>query len=335
MKSQQASEQLSLFFTEADRPQREPAIQPTVEGNCLWPTESSAANIVVGDSLKHIASGSAACSEMVEAADSSERADCEWAAFLRTHGRVPMLDDAKKPWEYRGWLLYYRFMIEDHPGVGHRWEYWYRTMATKKILDEPIPQVSFADACDKQVMNYLELWVRLVDRYRNGGSAVDTLLDWFLWGFGYSDRDPQLPHELNESLYRQVNIGPMLLRPYDYLGEWIMMQKGRWNPNAFYPTPHSIVEFMVRLTMSEKEGDTRVQKVLDPAVGSGRMLMHASNYSLRLYGVDIDPTLVKVTLVNGALYIPWILRPFPEAFFTPESSPGVLHPSAAVCEATA
>jgi hypothetical protein len=173
-----------------------------------------------------------------------------------------------------------------------------------------------------------------VDRYRSGWSAVDALLDWFLWGFGYSTREPELPHELNERLYRQVNIGPLLLSPHDYLGEWIAMQKGKWNPHAFYPTPHPVVEFMVRLTMGENN-DTRSKKVLDPAVGSGRMLMHASNYSLRLYGVDIDPTLVKVTLVNGALYVPWILRPFPHAFFTPESLPGVIDPSVSVCEATA
>jgi len=113
------------------------------------------------------------------------------------------------------------------------------------------------------------------------------------------------------------------------------MQKGKWNPHAFYPTPHPVVEFMVRLQMGEATGDMRAKTVCDPAVGSGRMLMHASNYSLRLYGVDIDPTLVKVTLVNGALYAPWILRPFPEAFFTQESSPAHLDQSASVCEATA
>jgi hypothetical protein len=329
MNSQQASEQLSLFFSEADGQESETAMQHVPNDNDPYSIEPPVATIMAGDSLRHIPA---------ELGDSSEpsQADhdyCEWSVFMREHGRVPLIEDVKKPWQYRGWLLYYRLLAEVHPAVGRRWDYWCRTTTTGKLLEEPIPQISFSAICDKQVMKDLDAWVHLVDRYSSGWAAVDKLLDWFLWGFGYSDKEPQLPHELNESLYRQVNLGPMLFHPHDYLGEWIMMQKGRWNPNAFYPTPHSIVEFMVKITMTEEKRDRRNQKVIDPAVGSGRMLMHASNYSLRLYGIDIDPTLVKVTLVNGALYVPWILRPFPESFFHEESS-GVLDPSASECEAT-
>jgi hypothetical protein len=58
----------------------------------------------------------------------------------------------------------------------------------------------------------------------------------------------------------------------------------------------------------KKKGTNASRKFLIRPVGSGRMLPHATNYSLRLYGVDIDPTLVKVTLVDGAFYVPWILR---------------------------
>jgi hypothetical protein len=154
-----------------------------------------------------------------------------------------------------------------------------------------------------------------VDHHISGWSAIDKLLDLFLWGFGHSKQEPSLPPELNEALYQQVNIGPMLLAPHDYLGEWIAMQKGQWNPHAFYPTPHSVVECMVRVLL-ETDEDLRAKTVMDPCVGSGRMLMHASNYSLRLHGVDIDPTLVKLTYLNGALYVPWLLRPFPETLFS-------------------
>ena len=41
------------------------------------------------------------------------------------------------------------------------------------------------------------------------------------------------------------------------------------------------------------------------------MLLHASNHSLRLYGCDIDGTLCKATLVNGYLWVPWMVRPIP------------------------
>jgi hypothetical protein len=52
------------------------------------------------------------------------------------------------------------------------------------------------------------------------------------------------------------------------------------------------------------------------------MLLHASNYSLRLFGVDIDPLLVKTALVNGALYAPWMVRPFPDHYFLGPSPAG-------------
>lgn len=65
---------------------------------------------------------------------------------------------------------------------------------------------------------------------------------------------------------------------------------------------------MTRLLMPEGK-DCRRESVCDPCVGTGRMLLHASNHSLRLYGLDIDATLCKATLVNGYLYAPWMVRP--------------------------
>ena len=38
--------------------------------------------------------------------------------------------------------------------------------------------------------------------------------------------------------------------------------------------------------------------VNDPCVGSGRLLLHASNISLRLYGQDIDPLAVAMCKIN-------------------------------------
>ena len=324
MKIHQASQQLSLFFSEADAQEVEPIRQSPVSNGQLLPPSGqdvshltqTAPTVVVGNSLL-VRSGDPPSPGDSDRHDSTESTADKWTCFLQQHGRVPMISDEKKPWQYRGWLLYYRMLLEDCEGIGRRWDFWCRTMLAGRLLDEPIPQIVFHDSGDREVTKSIERWVHLIDRHRSGWSAVDTLLDWFLWGFGIARHEPQLPPALNETLYRQVNLGPLLLAPHDYLGEWIASHKGNWNPNAFYPTPHSIVEFMVRFTIGgEEQGDKRGKKVLDPAVGSGRMLMHASNYSLRLYGVDIDPALVKVTYINGALYVPWILRPFPEALFT-------------------
>jgi len=66
--------------------------------------------------------------------------------------------------------------------------------------------------------------------------------------------------------------------------------------------------------------------VMDPCAGTGRMLLAASNHSYRLHGCDINPTVIKVTLVNGFLYAPWLVRPFPfldAALADPAHSPEV------------
>ena len=63
--------------------------------------------------------------------------------------------------------------------------------------------------------------------------------------------------------------------------------------------------------MTLGDGDARTKTVMDPCVGTGRMLLAASNHSYRLYGCDINPTVIKATLINGFLYAPWLVRPFP------------------------
>jgi hypothetical protein len=56
------------------------------------------------------------------------------------------------------------------------------------------------------------------------------------------------------------------------------------------------------------------------------MLLHASNYSLCLYGMDIDYHCVSMTKINGALYSPWLSFPFPAAVLTttPAAAPKAL-----------
>jgi N-6 DNA methylase len=107
--------------------------------------------------------------------------------------------------------------------------------------------------------------------------------------------------------------------PADYFGDVMCELKGRRNRTGFYPTPHSVCEMMARMTFFDagRDGavDLRKATVCDPCVGTGRMLLHAANYSLRLYGQDIDPRVVQACLINGALYAPWIAWPFDENIF--------------------
>lgn len=321
MKTSVPTDQLSLFLEDAHHERPLPVVVHAAIHTANITTRRRPTPIVVGDALRiPVPSRNVPESEGEPISETNCTTECEWSAFLRMHGRVPTIGDEKKPWHYRGWLLYYRLLLEAHPGVGKRWDYWCRTMATGSVLPEPIPQIHFAEAADPSVFKQIERWVRLVDSHASGWSAIDKLIDWLLWGMGHLPKPPDLPEALSQELYRQVDIGPMLLKPHDYLGEWIALQKGNWNPRAFYPTPHTVVEMMVRMQVNDSE-DARDKTVMDPCVGSGRMLMHASNFSLRLYGIDIDPSLVKLTYLNGAFYVPWILRPFPTAFFRKREIP--------------
>jgi hypothetical protein len=202
------------------------------------------------------------------------------------------------------------------PAVADRWGYRLRTLAAGRLLDEPIPQIHFGVA-DNAVFGLLHEWSRLVGHDGGGWSDFRTLLDWLCWALALSREPPRLSDEVNEKLYRGVDLRPLLQCPYDYLGQHVAAGKARgWNPTAFYPTPHNVVELMVRMTVADSRADgrdPRTRTVADPCVGSGRMLLHASNYSLCLFGQDIDPLAVAMCKVNGALYAPWLSFPLPAA----------------------
>jgi len=195
-----------------------------------------------------------------------------------------------------------------------RWGYHLRTLDAGRLLDESIPQIAFG-APDPKVHGLLHEWCELVGHDCGGWSDFRTLLDWLSWGLALANEEPSLGEQVNEKLYRAVDVGPLLEHPYDYLGDFVAQGKARrWNPTAFFPTPHNVVELMVRMTMCDQCNDGRDPRTLsvnDPCVGSGRMLLHASNFSLCLFGQDIDVLAVAMCKINGALYAPWLAFPLP------------------------
>src|SRR5262245_52290787 len=83
--------------------------------------------------------------------------------------------------------------------------------------------------------------------------------------------------------------------------EALIRRAKSWNPRGFYPTPHAVAECMARMLFHDIKADgrdSRTRSVNEPAVGSGRMLLHVSNYSMNLAGQDVDPLAVKMCLVN-------------------------------------
>jgi hypothetical protein len=241
----------------------------------------------------------------------------ELAGFVSRHHRLPQLGDVPAPWHYRGWLLPYIIQLHQLiPTVADRWGYHLRTLEAGRLLDEPIPQIAFGPP-DNRVFSLLQGWARLIGRDCGGWGDFRALLDWLAWALALSKEEPRLGEEANKRLYRQVNLGPLLETPHDYLGDHVAVGKARgWNPTAFFPTPHPVVELMVRMTMcdAQAEGrDPRTLTVCDPCVGSGRMLLHASNWSMALFGQDIDPLAVAMCKINGVLYAPWLAFPLPAA----------------------
>jgi hypothetical protein len=225
--------------------------------------------------------------------------------LLRT-GRMPMIGDEVKPWRLKGWL---RLLVQalhaeagSQTGFPDRWGYLARVVAMRGLPGDPIPQVDF-DNADPAVLRQTEKWLELCDKSGGQWTSYRDFARFLGWGLGVYGEDPHLSEELSEQLYRQVDLGQWLRRPSDYLGELGAIRYGG-GPHKFFPTPHPICELMVRTQIAGRE-DTRSKSVCDPAMGSARMLLHASNRCLRLYGQDIDEVMVIIAKVNLAVYAPW------------------------------
>lgn len=251
------------------------------------------------------------------AADGTLPADIN--LFVLANGRFPRIGDSIAPWHYRGWLLYHVQLADFHPDMPGRWRHLLHILEAGHLLDEPVPRIEFVHSQLDAGQKMLERCIRLIQQQDYSWTALQQLVDWLAWGLAVSSRMPPLREETHEALYRTFDLEPLLRHPHDYLGAMLAERHaGGWNPNAFYPTPHHIVEFMVRLTLEEQGCDAetgrdkRLSTVMDPCVGTGRMLLHASNYSYCLYGIDKDALVAMITRINGALYAPWLSFPLPE-----------------------
>jgi hypothetical protein len=214
-------------------------------------------------------------------------------------------------------MLPYLLQLEDLSWG--RWDHWARTMQAGKILDEPIPQIEWASSYDHGTTAFkmLERALNSVTKYGEWGgwscwTYFDYFLDWALFGLGYGGQheEPEPPHGCEDAslrLYQLFNLEPLLAYPNDYLGQ-ILAENNYGRRSGFFPTPIDVCSMMVKMQFGED--DCRSKTVCDPCVGTGRMLLCASNYSYRLYGQDINPTVIKACMFNAYLYAPWLVRPF-------------------------
>ncbi|MEX0968395.1 MAG: N-6 DNA methylase [Bacteroidia bacterium] len=89
---------------------------------------------------------------------------------------------------------------------------------------------------------------------------------------------------------------------YDVLGKFYEKHLMPKSSNIFF-TPWVICTFMARSSIfHDDEQDDKSKDILDPACGSGRMLMAATRVAKnplhRYYGVDIDPVCARMTALN-------------------------------------
>jgi hypothetical protein len=216
-----------------------------------------------------------------------------------------------------GWLLPYLLEIDSR--LWGRWDYWSDTYMAQNLLDSPIPKIDFVEGDQTNSLGYKHLshclnLITNCNDWQGWGSwqHMDYFLDWLLFGLGHHG-NKELPTEKSDQrgasmrLYQAFNLGIQSF-PADYFGT-ILAENRHGRSQGFYPTPHTIVEMMVRMTFGSE--DCRDKTVCDPCLGTGRMLLYASNYSLRLYGNDINETVLKAAIVNGFLYAPWMVRPLP------------------------
>lgn len=242
-------------------------------------------------------------------ADALMPTECASAYLLRT-GTMPKLGTETPPWTYRGWLRVYVQMLQarGYGGFPDRWGYMRRMVEEQRLPDEPIPEVEFKQ--NTGVLKKTEKWIELVARGAGHWTAMERFIRFLAYALDVSDTPSDLSTEICEELYKTVNLGDWLERPADYLGEAACALGG--GPNKFYPTPLPLCEVIVSGIMGPQEGqDLRLKSVYDPALGSGRMLLLASNYSLRLSGQDIDEMMVLMAKINFCVYAPWALHRLP------------------------
>lgn len=217
-----------------------------------------------------------------------------------------------------GWMLPYLIGLDDMSWG--RWAHWSECMINGSIGDKPIPQIEITQRNENAVgRKMLERCLNSITKYGGWGgwdcwTYFDYFLDWTLFGLGaYQQKDEPKPpfgcEGASERLYQLFNLEPLLAYPYDHLGD-ILAENSYGKRQGFFPTPVDICAMMVKMQAGEGE-DLRTRAVCDPAVGTGRMVLAASNYSYRLYGMDISLTVLKACWFNGWLYAPWMVRPFP------------------------
>ncbi|ACK73885.1 hypothetical protein PCC7424_5827 (plasmid) [Gloeothece citriformis PCC 7424] len=188
------------------------------------------------------------------------------------------------------------------------------------LPDEPIPQIDFQYSPAAEQMLHESLNAIPTHGSWQGWGAwtyIEYFLDWLLYGFGHPNYQ-QLPSErqgcegASMRLYQLVDLSLLLFYPEDYFGKILpdICSKKAQRNQGFYPTPLVVSRMMSEMTFFDADSKKeRIKICYEPCVGTGAMLLPASNKTLCAIGQDIDLTLLKCALVQFYLYSPWFAFP--------------------------
>jgi len=216
-----------------------------------------------------------------------------------------MADELKSTRNKKGWLLPYLTALDEM--FFKRWQYWTEAVLKDRIPEESIPYIRFQSPHSypeglvaknlKQCLDYAEY---------TSSDVLELLVDWILWGFNHDKQFPPVSKRTDDFWYRTFNLGLFYKEPADHLA----LLAADWNvgkAGGYFPTPANVVEMMVRMNFGDKpKPEHKRLSVCDPCSGSGIMLLYASNYSLNLYGMDVNPLITKIAHVNSYIYVPWL-----------------------------
>ena len=126
-------------------------------------------------------------------------------------------------------------------------------------------------------------------------SQFDGKMGWFWEDEGLARKLTRIYSDNFDSIHSD---------PYDYLGDMYVEMQGQFSQGikGQFLTPPNVCDMMARMLIQEDED--REISVLDPCVGTGRMLMAAARYApnATLYGIDIDNRAIRTAFTNACIH---------------------------------
>ena len=166
---------------------------------------------------------------------------------------------------------------------------------------------------DQKVRAMLENMYELFEaKFHDPTKSWDNLID-FLAVDNYSPLHYQLNHNF-EWLFGDLKLCEALMKIYDnkklksdfydHLGEMYLeniISKAESKKKGIFHTPKNVADLMAQISIPESD---KQLNILDPAVGTGRLLMAAYKKAPNslFFGVDIDLRSIRIAYKNFAIH---------------------------------